>query len=92
LGKAILFAVLLVAFHVVEDIFKAALKGGAFEEVVNNLGGAHLRADFALGAISFFALIPFFAFQDIVRAVGGGQFWDMLFTRGEKQYRLVVQE
>ena len=92
LGKAILFAVLLVAFHIVEDIVKATLKGDAIEEAVNNLGGAHLRADFAIAAIAFLALIPFFAFQDIVRAVGGGPFWDMLFTRDEKQFKLVVQE
>ena len=89
LVRAFLFAMLLIAFHVIEDIIKAALHGRALEEALSHLNGAHGRVDLAGAAIFFVTLIPFFAFDSIGRALGSA-FWDMLFS--EKKYKLIVQD
>jgi hypothetical protein len=89
--RAFLFAILMVAFHVIEDIVKAALHGRAVEEALSHINGAPGRADLAAVAIFFVTLIPFFAFDSIGRALGSA-FWEMLFTGSEKKYKLIVQE
>jgi hypothetical protein len=91
LVRAFLFSLLVVAFHVIEDIVKGALHGRALEEALTSISGAHLRADLAVLAISFVTLIPFFAFDSIGRTLGGA-FWEMLFTRRNKKYKLIIQE
>jgi hypothetical protein len=40
-------------------------------------------------AIFFVALIPFFAFQESARVLGGGALWNLFFRRGEKRFRLI---
>jgi hypothetical protein len=91
LVRTFLFSLLIVAFHVSEDIIKGALHGRALEEALTSLSGAHLRANLAVLAIAFVTLIPFFAFDSIGRTLGGA-FWEMLFARRSKKYRLIVQE
>jgi hypothetical protein len=91
LVRAFLFAILMVAFHVIEDVIKAALHGRALEEALSHLNGAHGRADLTAIAIFFVTLIPFFAFDSIGRALGSA-FWDMLFTGSERKYKLIIQE
>jgi hypothetical protein len=91
LGRAFLFAILIVAFHVIEDVVKGAFHGRALEEALAHLHGAHGRADLAAVAIFFVALVPFFAFDSIGRALGGA-FWEMLFTDNVKKFKLITQE
>jgi hypothetical protein len=91
LVRAFLFSLLIVAFRVIEDIIKGALHGRALVETLASLSGTHLRADLAMLAIAFVTLIPFFAFDSIGRTLGGA-FWEMLFTRRNKKYKLIVQE
>jgi hypothetical protein len=92
LVRAFLFAILIVAFHVVEDIIKGAVHGRALEEALTNFSGVHVRTDLAAVVIFFVTLIPFFAFDSIERGVGEGSLWEMLRSGSEKKFKLTIQE
>jgi hypothetical protein len=91
LARALLLAILLLAFHLIEDIVKAALQGRALEEAVDAITGRNLRRDFAAAILYFLFLIPLLVYDDTSRALGGG-LWNMLFVRGEKRFKVVNQD
>jgi hypothetical protein len=86
LRKAFLFAILLIAFHMIETAVKEALHGHTSEFAAIN--GRDLRLNGAAAALFFLFLIPFLVFEDMSRALGGG-LWDMLFVRGERRFKIV---
>ena len=86
------FAIILVFFHIVEHIALALLHGKPLAETLTDLGAATLKGVSSLGAITFVALIPFFAFREIGRAVGTDQLWRLVFARSRKRFELVVRE
>jgi hypothetical protein len=88
LARALLLAILLLAFQLMEEIVKAALQGRAVEEAVDAITGRNLRRDFAAATLYFLFLIPLLVYDDISRALGGG-LWNMLFVRGEKRFKLM---
>jgi hypothetical protein len=81
LRKSLIFAILIVAFHVAEEMVQAWFKGKALAAVVPDLGGA--TALVAYAAIFFIVLVPFFAFQEAARVLGRGKVWDLFFGYGE---------
>jgi hypothetical protein len=91
LTRALLLAMLLLAFHLIEDIVKAALQGRALEEAVDAITGRNIRRDFAAATLFFLFLTPLLVYDDISRALGGG-LWNILFVRGEKRFKLINQD
>src|SRR5262249_16588208 len=60
-GKSLIFAILLLAFHIVEEAIRAWLAGQSLSASLNDFGGS-LPGLVTSAAIFFVALIPFFAF------------------------------
>jgi hypothetical protein len=77
LRKSFAFALVLVAFHVAEEMVRAWFKGQALAGVVPELGGVAALAAYA--AIFFVVLAPFFAFQEAARVLGSDAMWSLFF-------------
>jgi hypothetical protein len=88
LGKSLIFAILLVAFHIVEEAIRAWFKSQPLSAAFADLGGT-LSGLSTYAAIFFVALIPLFAFQEAARILGGGALWNLFFRAGEKRFRLI---
>lgn len=88
LGKALIFAVLLIAFHVAEEAIRAWFEGDA---LFSGAAPGDLAALLTFAAIFFVALIPFFAFQEAARVLGAPTL-RTLFFGARKQFRLVDED
>ena len=88
LGKALIFAILLVAFHVVEGAIKAWFESRPLSSGLTEFGGT-LPGLLTTAAIFCVVLIPFFAFQETSRVLGGSALWDLFMRSGEKRFRLI---
>jgi len=88
LGKSLIFAILLLAFHFVEEVIRAWLESEPLSTAFVDFGGT-LPGLLTEVAIFFVALIPFFAFQEAARILGKGVLWNLFFHSGEKRFRLI---
>ena len=87
--KSLIFALLLIAFHIAEEAIRGWFKGLPVSDAVTTLGGS-LGGVVAYGAIFFVVLIPFYALQETGRVLGSTALWNLLFKTGEKRFRLIV--
>jgi hypothetical protein len=78
LRKALVFAVLLVVFHLAEEAARAWFEGRPLSTAVVDLGGSPASVA-AYAAIFFVMLIPFYAFQEAARVLGGDAMWNLFF-------------
>jgi hypothetical protein len=88
LGKSLIFAILLLAFHIAEEAIRAWFKGHPLSASFADFGGS-VPGLVTYTAIFFVALIPFFAFQEAARVLGGGALWNLFFRGGEERFRLI---
>jgi hypothetical protein len=88
LGKSLIFAILLLAFHLVEEAIRVWFEGKPLSEAFVDLGGT-LPGLLSYAAIFFVALIPFFAFREAGRVLGNDALWDLFLHSDEKRFRLV---
>jgi hypothetical protein len=72
--KSIVFAVLLLAAYIVEEIGVGMFHGKTAAESVPVIGGGGPAALLCIAAIMAAALAPFFAFREIARVVGEAEF------------------
>jgi hypothetical protein len=79
LYESLLLTALFICFHVVEHIVIGRFKGEALATSVPHIGGGGLAWLACVAGILFIALIPFFAFKYIGRALGEGRLRAMLF-------------
>ena len=91
LYASFLFAVVLIGFHIAEGAVLALLHGKPVSESLAEFGAGNLRGVLSFGAIAFVALIPFFLFRGIARAIGEDQVWGLVFTQGQKTFTPVAQ-
>ncbi len=89
LGNSLLFTIMLLAFHVLEEAIKAWIQGQPLANSIADFGGGTLSGFLTIGAIFFVALIPFFGMQEVARAVGGRALWDLFFTGRTQTFKLV---
>jgi hypothetical protein len=90
LRKSLIFALLLIAFHCLEEAIRAWFKELPLSDAVTSLGGS-LGGVAAYGAIFFVVLIPFYALQETGHVLGSAALWNLLFKTGEKRFRLVEE-
>jgi hypothetical protein len=88
LGKSLIFAILLLAFHVAEETIRAWFKGQPLSAGFADFGGS-VPSLVSYAAIFFVALIPFFAFQEAARVLGSDALWNLFFRGGEERFRLI---
>jgi hypothetical protein len=73
------FAILFIAFHVVEEMIVNVVGGEAVSASIPNIGGGGIAGIICVAVILFFALIPFFAFRNFNRVLGPDRLHSMLF-------------
>jgi hypothetical protein len=88
LGKSLVFAILLLAFHIVEEAIRLWFESKPLSEAFADLGGT-LPGLLSYAAIFFVALIPFFAFREAARFLGNSALWNLFLHSGEKRFRLI---
>jgi hypothetical protein len=88
LRKSLIFALLLIAFHIAEEAIRGWFKGLPVSDAVASLGGT-LGGVAAYGAIFFVVLIPFYALQETGRVLGSDALWRLFFGRGGAQFHLI---
>ena len=91
LRKSLIFAILLVAFHILEEAIRAWFEGQPMSGALTSLGGS-LAGVMSYAAIFFVVLIPFYAFQEAARILGGGTLWDLFFRPRLNRIRLVEDQ
>ena len=91
LRKSLIFAVLLIAFHIVEEAIRAWFEGKPLSDALTGLGGS-LAGVMATAAIFFVVLIPFYAFQETGRVLGGDALWNLFFRPRSIPIRLVEDQ
>ena len=88
LGKSLAFAILLLAFHIGEEVIRAWFESEPQSIAFVDFGGTPSGL-LTVTAIFFVALIPFFAFQEAGRILGNSVLWNLFFHSGEKRFRLI---
>jgi hypothetical protein len=77
--KALVFGLLVFAFHIVEEIVKRLIHGVGFAKAPS-----HLRLDqlASRSIVIFCAFIPLFAFRELRRVMGDDEFRKLMFRSG----------
>jgi hypothetical protein len=70
LGMSLMFSIVLILFHIVEEAIRARFKGLPLSTSVEDFGSGTWLGLLTYAAIFFVALIPFFAFQEVAEVVG----------------------
>jgi hypothetical protein len=84
LFKAVAFSILFLVFDVVEEVIVGVFKGKTIGESIPTIGGGTPSGVFFVGIILAVALIPFFAFREVGRAIGERALHSLMFTGGPK--------
>lgn len=84
LYNSAVFAILFMAFKAVEEILVGLWRGQSVLESIPSYGGGSLKGIVSVGLITTVALIPFFAFREIGRAVGADELRALVLARRPK--------
>jgi hypothetical protein len=89
--KSLLFAIVLMLFHIGEEAIRAWFKDLPLSTAVADFGGGTWLGLLTYAAIFFVVLIPFFAMQEVADVLGADALWSLMFTSGRKTFRLVQE-
>ena len=81
LFKSAVFSLLLVLCNILEEVLIGLFHHKTISESIPVLGGGGLEGILIIGAVVFIALIPFFLFEELARAIGEEKLVSMLFKR-----------
>jgi ABC-type spermidine/putrescine transport system permease subunit II len=81
LFKSLVFALLLVALSVVEEVIVGFFKGRQLQEVLGEIAGGTLPQVLATSLLILLIMIPYFAFREISAALGDGKLVKLLTER-----------
>ena len=84
LYKSVLFAIVFLCFDVIEEVLVGVVQGKTIFASVPSIGGGSASGIISVGVIIAVALIPFFAFREVGRAIGERELRALLFTRGRQ--------
>jgi hypothetical protein len=84
LYNSVVFAILFMTFKAVEEILVGLWRGQSVLESIPSYGGGSLKGIVSVGLITTVALIPFFAFREIGRAVGADELRALVLARRPK--------
>jgi hypothetical protein len=82
--KSVVFAALLIAFYTAEEIGVGLWRGKTLPESIPSIGGGTPQGILATGLIVSLALVPYFAYREVGRALDEGELRALLFKRGRK--------
>lgn len=84
LYKSIVFAIVFMIFHLAEEVLVGLWRGKTAPESIPAIGGGSPKGILSVALIVSFALIPYFAFRELGRAIGEGELRALFLTRGPK--------
>jgi hypothetical protein len=79
--KALIFVVLVFAFHFLEELIKRVLHKG---HIAAELGETHINDLLGRSVVVFCTFIPLFAFRELRRVLGEEKFAALFFRSGER--------
>jgi putative copper export protein len=82
--KSAAFTALLIVAYIVEEVILGLLHGKNVAEAMPRIGDGTIWAWLCIAVIMTFALVPFFAYREMSRALGGTELRRLLFGRGPK--------
>jgi hypothetical protein len=71
--------VLLLLAYVVEEVLVGVIRGNGLAESMPRIGGGSVLGLVAVAIVMCVALVPFFAFREVGRAVGPAAFRSLIF-------------
>ena len=77
--KALLFVILVVAFHLVEELVKRFVHTGHFAGAFSQ---THMNDLIGRGVVVFCTFLPLFAFREARRVLGEERFKELFFRSG----------
>jgi hypothetical protein len=80
LYKALMFSLLVLAFHIVEEAIKALLHGRALVSIFQEINYSELLSRCL---IVFCTFVPLFAFRELARVLGEDEFRTLFFRSGK---------
>ena len=89
--SSLLFGIVLIAFHIMEQVIVGVWHGQTMLESIPSVGGGGLTGVIILGTIISVTLIPFFALRALRRLIGGPELYALLFVRGRKDMTIEVK-
>ena len=81
LFKSAVFALMLICLHVLEEIIVGVIHGKSVAASVPQIGGGGLEGMVVMGIVGFVALIPFFLYTEMQRAVGKDELHSLMFGK-----------
>lgn len=91
LAKSLIFAVVLIAFHVAEDILTGLWHGKTFAQSVPGMGGGGITGVVIVAVIASVSLVPFFAVHEMTGTIGSRQLYTLIFLRGRRDIIIEVK-
>ena len=85
--KSVVFALAFLLFYIAEEIVVGLVRGRTVLESIPSIGGGTPQGILVASVIMSFALIPYFAFRELGRAIGEDELRGLLFSRKAKQQR-----
>jgi len=87
--KSVVFAAILVSFHLLEEILVGWWHGKTIAESITTVGGGSFKGILDVGFMMFIVLMPFFAVREFGRVVGENELYELFFVRRSKLVRSV---
>jgi hypothetical protein len=81
LYRSAVFSLILISFHVIEEVLVGMWHGKTVTESIAALGGGSLVGILVIGVIMFIVLMPFFALREIGRDIGDDKLFEQFFVR-----------
>jgi len=81
LHKCFVFTVVLLCFHITENVLVGVLHGRTIADSFPPLIGGGVKGVLSVSVICFIVLLPFFAFREVSRIVGRREMWGVFFHR-----------
>jgi hypothetical protein len=76
--RSVAFAILFISIETLEKVLLGMYHGIPISQAVPTFGGGGFKGSLLVGIITAFALLPFFAFDEIDRVLGRGTLRDLL--------------
>ena len=90
-GESALFSIVLILFHILEEVIRALIKDVPLASAISDAGGGSWLGFAVYAGIFFVALVPFFAIQELGDVLGGDTLRDLLFARDRRGFKLVKE-
>ena len=92
LFKSMVFAIVLICFHIVERVIIGVWGGGTIVQSIPGFGGGGFKGVISVGTIMFVVMIPFFVYREIGRVIGESELRSLVFTGKTKIEKLRSKE